>query len=142
MTLCTNCGSTLEPDEEESPRENKNGDIVCDRCYEDQYQHLCPICEEYFDEDFDQKISPKHMIITRQAEMNHVAKAGLYEIVSLPFYADGMIEAHLFDSAINRQGDLPKDLDEDNLHYSLYFVCEDCVEKMLKNNHPRATQNK
>ena len=70
-----------------------------------------------------------------------VQKAGFYEIIKLPFYADGIIEAHLFDSAINRLGDLPQDLDEDDLHYSLYFVCEDCVKKMLESNHPRSTSS-
>jgi len=142
MKKCTNCGSTLEPDEEEAPRKDEDGNIVCDQCYDDRYQHLCPICEELFWEVYEKEISPKYFIITRQAEANHVAKAGFYEIVSLPFYKDGIIEASLIDSAINRLGDLPKNLDEDNLHYSLYFICENCAEKMLKNNHPRATQNK
>ena len=68
MKLCTDCGSTLEPDEEESPRRNEDGNIVCDQCFDDHYQHLCPICEEHFYEDFNQEISPKHFIITRQAE--------------------------------------------------------------------------
>ena len=142
MKLCTDCGYILEPDEEKSPRRDEGGDIVCDRCYDDRYQHMCPVCEEHFYEDYNQKISPKHFIITRQAEECHVAKAGFYEVIELPFYADGIIESQLFDSAINRLGDLPKDLDEDNLHFSLYFICEDCVKKMLENNHPGATKKK
>lgn len=139
MKQCTNCGSTLEPDEEEASRKDENGKIVCDQCFDDKYQHLCPICEEYFWEDYNKKISPTHLIVTKQAEENHVSKAGFYEIVSLPFYADGIIEAHLFESAVNKLSDLPTDFDDSDLHYPLYFICESCAEKMLKNNHPRAT---
>jgi len=141
MTICTKCDSPLEPEGEESPRRDQNGNIICDRCYNDCYIHLCPICEESFYEDFNKEISPKYIIFTKDAEVNHVTEAGLYEIISLPFYADGMIETTLFKDAIKRLGDIPQDFDESNLHYSLYFVCNSCVKKILKNNHPRATQN-
>ena len=136
MKECTKCGSTLEPDEEKTPRIDKNGDVLCDRCFNELYQYLCPICEEDFYENYNQKISPKYFIITNEAKGVTVAKPGLYEIISLPFYADGMIETHLFSNAIKRLCDTPKDLDEDDLFYPLYFICESCTEKILKKNHP------
>jgi hypothetical protein len=128
---CTVCGDELDPEEVESPRRDKDGDIICDHCFEEQYSYTCPICEEMFDEDFSEKISPKYLLITTYAGEELGVDPGIYEIVSYPFYADGLIETHLFKSAVKKIADLPDDLDEDNLWCDEYYICDECVEHVL-----------
>ena len=130
MTRCNDCSNTLEPDEEETPRKDEHGNTVCDQCFDNRYQRLCPICEENFWDNYDDKISPKHFVITKSAEERHVAKAGFYEVTKLPFFIDGIFEAQLLHNTINRLSDLPKDFDGNNLHYSLYFICDGCASKL------------
>ena len=123
---CTECEEELDEEEVESPRRNKNNDIVCDQCYEEQYSHICPICEEIFDEDFSKVISPKYLLITEDASEDIYLSPGIYEIVSYPFFRDDTIEITLIASAMRKILDVPKDVCESDV----YYVCEDCVEKI------------
>ena len=47
--ICGYCHRMLTKDEVESPEVDSDGDMMCDDCYSDHYQQVCPICENYFD---------------------------------------------------------------------------------------------
>lgn len=124
---CTNCKEELDTEEKESPRRDRRGNIICDRCYEEEYSHICPICEEKFDEDFSKEISPRHFLITEDAGDDLYLAPGIYKIISYPFFRDGIIETSLIESAILKIADLPEGICENDINY----VCEECVERML-----------
>jgi len=124
---CTSCEEVLDTEEEDSPYVDKRGDIICDRCYEDQYSHICPICEKKFDEDFSKDISPRYLLITEDAGDDLSLAPGIYEIISYPFFFDGVIEITLIKSSIRKIADLPECTCENDINY----VCEECVEGML-----------
>lgn len=126
---CTVCGDELDLEEVESPCVDKDGDIICDECFEDKYSYMCPLCGEMFDEDFSEKISPKYLLILEYAGEKLGVGPGIYEILSCPFFADGMIEMYLYKTAINKTSALPDDLNEDDLWSDMYYVCDECVEK-------------
>lgn len=123
---CTECKEELDEEEAESPQRDKDNNILCDRCYEEQYSHTCPICEESFDEDFSKEISPEYLLITEDASEDLYLAPGIYEITSYPFFRDGMIQTSLITSAIRKILDPPKVVYENDICY----VCENCVEKI------------
>jgi hypothetical protein len=123
---CTKCGDILDSEEEESPQRDKDNNVICDRCYEEQYSWICPICEEKFDEDFSKEISPEYLLITEGAGEDMYLAPGIYEITSYPFFRDGMIQTSLITSAIRKILDVPKDTCKDDI----YYVCENCINKI------------
>ena len=129
QNFCTECGTELDAEEAESPRVDKDGDIICDQCFENQYSYLCPLCGEIFDEDFSVKISPKHILVTKYAAEELGFDPGIYEIISYPFFADGIIELHFFKSSIKKIAELSGDFNEDDLIDDIHYVCEECAKK-------------
>ena len=128
---CPICEEELNEEEIESPYKDKSGRIICDACFKDKYSHICPLCENYFDEDFTKEISPKYILISDYAAGEVGTDSGIYEITSYPFFRDGMIEMSMIDTAINRIGDLPKEFDEDDFTSDIFYVCDECVKKLL-----------
>ena len=126
---CTGCETELNAEEAESPRIDEDGGLICDQCFKDKYSHLCPLCEETFDKDFSVKISPKHILVTKYAAEELGFDPGIYEIISYPFFADGITELHLFASSIKKIAELPGDFNEDDLIGDIHYVCEECAEK-------------
>lgn len=43
---CSTCGDALIGDEYKMPSTGKDGEVLCDDCYEDKYLHVCEICDE------------------------------------------------------------------------------------------------
>ena len=129
---CTRCGERLGAEEIESPSVDKDGDIICDHCFEEQYTYNCPVCEEFFDEDFSQKISPKYLLISDYAGEEMGVESGIYEIISYPFFRDGMISMSMIETAINRIADLPEEFDENDFISDIFYVRDSCVKKCLE----------
>ena len=127
--ICTECKTELDTEEAESPRLDEDGNIICDECFENQYSHLCPLCGEIFDEDFSVKISPKHILITEYAAEELRLNPGIYEIISYPFFADGITEFYLYASSIKKIAELPGDFNEGDFIADIHYVCEDCAKK-------------
>ena len=126
---CTECETELDAEEAESPRIDEDGGIICDRCFEDKYSHLCPLCEETFDGDFSVKISPKHILVTKYAAEELGLDPGIYEIISYPWFADGIIEIQIYESAIKKIAEIPSDFNEGDLIGDIHYVCEECAKK-------------
>lgn len=135
-STCTCCGDELDQEEIEFPQKNKNGDIICDRCFDDRYSHLCPICENKFSENFEVQISPKYLLVTDDVGKELDIRSGIYEIIKYPFFADGITEWNLITTAINRIADMPEDFDDDSM--VLYYICDECVQNQSCSEHQRA----
>jgi hypothetical protein len=126
---CTLCGDELDQEEIEFPQKNKDGAIICDRCFDDRYSHLCPICENNFSENFEEQISPKYLLVTKDVGEEFGIESGIYEIIAYPFFADGITEWHLITSALKRIADIPEDFDDDSM--TLHYICDECVKKQV-----------
>lgn len=46
--FCCDCDAELKGEELESPYEDNVGNIICDGCYEDNYNQVCEICQNWF----------------------------------------------------------------------------------------------
>ena len=124
---CERCGEKLDEEEAESPQRDRDGDIICDECFELKYTYICPICREMFNEDFSKEISPEYFLVSEDTSEDLNLTPGIYEITSYPFYADSMIEIHIFKTAVNKIADLPKGTYEDDTQY----VCSNCAERIM-----------
>lgn len=125
---CTCCGDALDSEELENPREDKQGDILCDDCFENKYTHRCPVCEGLFNEDFSVKITPKNLLISESVGEQLHLDTGVYEIVEYPFYRDGITEFSLITSSIKKITDLPSDFTDEELN-TLHYICDECMKK-------------
>lgn len=123
---CSLCGDNLKEEEIESPKTDKDGSLLCDECFENKYTHSCPICEEWFDEDFSAKITPKFLLVLPSVGENVGLDAGIYEIIRYPFYADGITEMHIYKGAVKRICDVPSDIED---CYTLYYICDGCARR-------------
>jgi len=124
---CSSCGDDLDGEEIDSPRHDKDGTILCDECFEDKYTHRCPICEKLYEEDVDAEITRKYIMVLPNVGENVGLTVGIYEIISYPFFADGIIEMHIFKNAVKRICDNPPDIED---CYTLYYLCNECVAKL------------
>lgn len=132
IRICTKCNRELDEEEIESPKKDEYENIICDSCFEKLYEYHCPLCENTFEEDFSKPISPQYFIITEEGEEDFLGDAGIYKILSYPFYADGMIEFHLFTSAIKKVADLPTEFDKNEFYNSMYYICDECTKKYME----------
>ena len=128
------CGYGEESDLQETESPYTNDDAICDPFIEEKYSYTCPICGEAFDEDFFERTSPQYLLVTEYASEKLNINSGVYEILSYPSLVNGLVEMHLFESAVKRISDLPNDIDEDNLWSDIYYVCDKCVGKMRANH--------
>ncbi len=78
---CNSCGDDLEGEEIDSPRKDRDGTVLCDECFENEYTHRCPICE-----DLGAKISPRCLMVLKSVGDNVGLDDGIYEIVHLILY--------------------------------------------------------
>ena len=78
----------------------------------------CGYCEERFlDRDL------RWLAVVEPVDGAH---RGVYRIVKFPFYADGMIEAHLYRDALRRNGRL---LGDEPDEFPVCLLCPDCALK-------------
>ena len=44
--ICPHCDMPLNKEEQESPRQDYNGGLMCDDCHQNHCQSACPECRE------------------------------------------------------------------------------------------------
>ena len=116
---CSTCGEKLTDDDEiaeetESPR--IPGEIVCDNCWFDEYCDRCVLCDNYMREE-----DTEYVLMTDEFQG---VPPGCYKF-RRPWYANGMIEMHIFSDALTRVRDLLPGEDSDD--YVSGYVCKECA---------------
>lgn len=119
MIDCTYCGN-----EAESPRLDDVDDPICFDCYHEHYEFTCCWCQE------DEHQDHQHKMLVLVDPKGAGIAVGIYRIVSLPYYADGMIEGFLFESALEHLRDLPEGIDTRG--YPCGHLCRDCQKKAIE----------
>jgi len=119
---CNCCGCELDGEEQESPRLDADGDPICDGCYQERYEFTCCWCEEL------EHIDHQHKLLVVDNAEEAGMPRGVYEIVRKPYYADGMIEGHLYEDALKRIADVPDGLKIE--WYPCGHLCKRCQGKI------------
>ena len=121
---CWYCGQRLDKDEEEQLYLDKaqHGDLFCYQCYHEKFEFTCCHCQEY--DHIDNR--PKMLVVFEPEDAGLPAgwKPGVYEILHLPYYADGMIEVFIYKWALAYLGPLPAKADSHD--YACGHLCYDC----------------
>lgn len=105
---CTNCGDPLDDDEIASPYHDDDGSVMCETCYEDKFEDWCSLCDELV-EKTQLTAEPGHLVVVfdeAPVRCGDDLKAGYYRVLRWPFFADGMIEGHFIDGALQHVADL------------------------------------
>lgn len=118
---CTICGDRHDIKEHGEPR-IVNRKKICDRCYEEEFQFCCPICEDYHD-----KQKPQHTFFyLHQAHGN--LTPGYYSVLNFPVFSSDGFSVDIQESHVKKQSD--------NLCYKqgelmerTEFICENCFNK-------------
>lgn len=110
VTHCTDCGEELDEEEFESPQRDASGDVICDECYDERYLDYCDRCMEKI-EKTELEATPGQLIaVWREAPGRpNDLSPGYYRVKEWPIYADGVIEAYMISSSLERVGDLDAD---------------------------------
>lgn len=120
---CSRCGNKLDRDEAESPREDEDGDAICDDCYHDKYEFTCCDCCEYGHVDDQHKILVVFEAV--RAREGGDIEPGIYRIVGGPYHGGPMIgEGYLFRSSLNRIAAVNPGMDGQG--YPCGHLCAEC----------------
>lgn len=135
---CSRCGNDLSEDEMEAPREDESGEIMCDDCYSDNYEELCPICSNIYDK----PTTPEdtYFVISKETEHEAEMKAGFYQVLRYPVFCaatGGLGPTYMYPENCK----LLRECDIDSMLNKLYnkgnhnhrintnFCCPSCAEK-------------
>lgn len=123
-TGCTWCGNKLLscPDD---PSTDDQGDPICEACWHDHYTFRCCWCERYG------MVKNQHNMVVVAERERGVPKAvmpGIYLVLDTPYYADGIVEGHLYSNALERLSDVPEGVLTGM--YRCGHLCMDCQEKI------------
>lgn len=129
---CINCEHLIPDNEMEHVSRDPDGDPICDECYYDRYHFRCSLCEEY-----EHNRHQHNVMVVYEDDVIQEQGPGLFQIVDLPYYADGMIEGYVIESAVKRVGPLPKGA-QSSCGYPAGHLCRRCVKKHV----PRCTKPK
>jgi len=139
--VCSYCGNDLSEEELEYPREDESGDIMCDNCYYDNYEEICPICENsYIKQNTPEET---YFIVSKDTEKDAGIKAGVYQVLKYPVFCaatGGLGTTYMYPENYK----LLRECDIDSMLNKLYgkgnyghsintnFCCPNCAERFSK----------
>ncbi len=126
-TICGWCGEKLTPEEVEYP-EHRQGEIICEDCLCEFFHFRCCICQECEDIEYQQEIGSLFVVAESVEGLSGDVRRGVYEIIEHPYYADGVVEGHLYNDALKRLGRVPRAADTGL--YPSGHVCRECAAKL------------
>lgn len=103
---CTYCFDPLTDEESESPRTDPYEDVMCDECYQIEYQDECGLCENYFN---DPQIAKHHkFVVGRELAKETGLKMGVYSVLEYPFHYGSIVTGFdgFFDHAIKLEREM------------------------------------
>ena len=125
---CNCCGRKLDGEEQEQPKLDEDGDPICDQCFEEEYEFRCCWC----DQSEHNNHADKFLVVANAEEAGF--PRGVYEIVSKPYFRDGMTEGSLIKSALKRIADVPEGLKIE--WYCCGHLCQSCQGKIKTATNP------
>ena len=130
--ICRYCWQALEDEELEYSHRDDTGEAMCDKCYQNHYQLICPVCKEFFDKA--QKVEDYYFAITREAineygveYENETMRPGIYKALEWPMFHGDCVTG--FNGFFNGTIKLLKEIDLSDEAYC-EEICYDCVIKV------------
>jgi hypothetical protein len=125
---CHYCGHVItDPDEQADPYRNPDTDeAMCSECYREHFEFSCCWCKESDNVD----VQHKMLVIEDAYDEMPEWRKGVYQIGRRPYYADGMIEMHLIQSALTWIGSVPETLHIE--YYPCGHLCSECQNKITE----------
>lgn len=129
---CDHCGKSIF-DLDDFPV-IKDGEVLCEDCYSDEYRTLCPVCEEEYEKDAETDF----FFITRRTTEDTRNPVGLYKVVERPFFYGDCVTGFdgFYEGAVVQVNDL--DIDEfydiklghrqKCLEIETDLICPDCAK--------------
>lgn len=127
---CSICCDALEGEEIGAPHKSLDNKNICDDCWQEEYEVLCPVCEDSFDFR-DMEYEGKVWFVITSQDIDSDEKAGLY-IGDFERFAYIHI-THGLNRIPGRGEILVKEGIFEKINYSR-FICPDCAEKITKEN--------
>ncbi len=100
---CGMCGELLDDEERLNSRLHEDGDLICDRCYTDEYEFTCYYCWEYA------PIEDQHKMLVVNEECGGL-KRGVYRIIDSPYYTSNYFNMWFNPECFEFVCAVPKDL--------------------------------
>jgi hypothetical protein len=100
---CSLCGEALTAEEREYPKYDRDGGVLCETCWDEEFRGTCYRCGERV-ERADLPSAPGFIIaVWRSAPaLGGRLRRGYYRVLEWPFFADGMIEGFFYSTALER----------------------------------------
>ena len=122
---CVYCGRPLDDEETADPYRDETGDIMCDECYSEHFEYICPLCHNLVAIDGNQE----HIIVTQALAEDQKMVPGIYRITDWPWFTSNYFSMRIHLDALTREADVPAEVvDLENGDY----VCEQCVSTWRK----------
>jgi hypothetical protein len=120
---CTSCGYAItDPDEMKNPYRDEDDCEICSNCYHEHYEFTCCWCQE------DEHVDYQHVLLVVGDEEGAGVARGVYRIIHLPYYSDGIIEGSLVESSLERIAGVPDGLTIG--YYPCGHLCRECQQKI------------
>lgn len=123
--ICAYCERPLTDEETEGPCRDEDGEIMCDECYSEHYEYLCPLCQNLVAVEGNEK----HILVTHALADNQAMEPGIYRVLELPWFTSNYFSMRIHQHALKREADLPEEASDmvcgDN-------VCEECAKAATK----------
>lgn len=92
-TECSYCGDPLQGEELEGPYKDADDNTMCDSCYSDYYEEICPRCCELVpNEELDGEVG-RLIYVRAGASMGRerVSPGGYYRVKRWPFFGGSLL---------------------------------------------------
>ncbi len=119
---CYQCGEKIEEDY----FRNKNDKIYCDDCYHENFEFICPICEEHH-ENPEEPVD--HYVYLHNEQDGYIP--GFYNVVKFPLFSGDMFFTWLWDDAL-RLASTNRVSEVGEYEYPSGFICKECFDQSIK----------
>jgi len=122
---CSWCGDLIPDDEVGSPNIDRDNEFMCDECYNDEYRFICPICEDFDEEEECDDIGS--IIILTDQEVDVIP--GAYEIIKFPYVRWGEPAMENLKKIGNYKSEK---FPYDDCWNGIVKICRTCQEEIVK----------
>jgi hypothetical protein len=123
---CEWCGEKLDAEESGSPR-IKDGEVMCDDCYDRNFTFNCYLCGGSDDEE----LTGTHVVVLKAtlAFGTKGKRRGIYKVLKCPYHGGSLLGPdEIFPDAVKWHTPLPK-TEADESEYACGHLCGPCLEQ-------------
>lgn len=140
---CEWCGELLKVEEADNPERYAVGNVICDECYSENYEQLCPLCENLFEYE---EFGPGELYFVLTATDAGVPP-GIYVANRFPYFGGSVLgPERVFPNAVTRVASLdvlpgnvaPVEHPNDGSNGQ---ICQECIDRICDEYLRRAARD-